>query len=598
MEKGQLGAALAVLIGLVLGCAGTGVEPAPETRREVETGMLVGGIASHGSLAWLGIPYAAPPVGQLRWRAPRPAEHWSGTRDATAPGSLCPQFTGIHLDAPDGTVVGSEDCLTLNVFAPANPASAGRKGVPVMVWIHGGGNTVGGGSLHDGSRLAGSQDVVVVTLNYRLGPFGWFRHEALRREAVAEDEESGNFALLDLVQALSWVQANIRTFGGNPDNVTVFGESAGARNILMLLRSPLATGLFHRAIAQSGGFLESTPAEGENLRDAEVPGHINSSNEILVRLHRGEEGVTRDQALAAVAALSPGAIREWLRSIEPARLLRTYVEAGESGFGMLDIPQEFSDGHTLPEGSALDAFERGDYQHVPLLLGSNRDEMKLWMAFDPVHVGGSVGLRNARIRDSERYEMIASYLSRAWKAEAVDEIARRVHRYQPEALFTYRFDWDEEGRHLLTNLSSLLGAAHGIDVPFTFGVWDLGRNTDTVFTRRNRPGREELSGAMMSYWSQFAYTGRPDQGRDGTLPHWGSYDPAPERDRMLVLDTRDDGGIQMSRSGVTAASLMQELAQDERLPVQRDKCEIVRGLAPSQRYVAEIGIRRFSCVVR
>ncbi len=586
------------LLWLALGCAGSGVVEDPGTARNLEDGRVVGGVASHGALAWLGIPYAKPPTGELRWRAPKRLERWVGVRDATSFGSLCPQFTGPHVDAAEGSVVGDEDCLYLNVWAPAEAKVSSRRGLPVMVWIHGGGNTVGGGSLHDGSRLAGSQDVVVVTLNYRLGPLGWFRHAALRESAVGDGEASGNFALLDIVEALAWVQSNIDRFGGNPDNVTVFGESAGARNILMLLRSPLAEGLFQRAIAQSGGFLESTPAEAENLRDDPEPGHINSSAEILVRLHRGEAGVVPEDARARVAEMGLGAVREWLRAIDAERLLQTYVEEGETGFGMLEIPQEFSDGYALPAAPALDVFERGEFHRVPLLLGSNRDEMKLWMAFDPVHVGGLRDLRSTRIRDAERYELVASYLSRAWKAEAVDEIARRVHVHQPDALFAYRFDWDEQGQRLFSNVSRLLGAAHGLDVPFTFGVWDLGQATDAHFTRGNRAGREELASAMMSYWTQFAYEGDPGEGRAGTLPRWQPFDPAPERARLLLLDTQEGGGIQMSRSGVTAVSLIQELAGDERLPVQADKCEIVRGIEASWHYVAEVGNRRFSCWAR
>jgi para-nitrobenzyl esterase len=587
--------ALFALFWFAVGCAGSGVREDPGTARQIQDGKIVGGATSQGALAWLGIPYAKPPVGALRWRAPQRPEPWTGVFEATNHGSLCPQFAGIQVDAPEGTVVGDEDCLHLNVWAPAEPKVSKRRGLPVMVWIHGGGNTVGGGSLHDGSRLAGTQNVVVVTLNYRLGPLGWFRHAALRAEAAGEEEASGNFALLDLVQALQWVQVNIDQFGGNPDNVTVFGESAGARNILMLMRSPLAGGLFHRAIAQSGGFLESTPAQAENLRDDPEPGHINSSGELLVRLHRGETGVAREDARARVGEMSLGAVREWARAIDPERLLRTYVEEGETGFGMLEIPQEFSDGHALPAAAALDVFERGDFHRVPLLLGSNRDEMKLWMAFDPVHVGGLRDLRSTTIRDAERYELVASYLSRAWKAEAVDEIARRVHAHQPDSLFAYRFDWDEQGQRLFSNVSRLLGAAHGLDVPFTFGVWELGDATDAVFTRGNRAGREELAAAMMSYWTEFAYEGDPGQGRAGTLPHWEPFDPAPEHARLLLLDTQEGGGIQMSGVGVTAVSLMQELAKDRRLPVQADKCEIVRGIEPSWHYVAEVGNRRFSC---
>ena len=230
------------------------VDTTPERRyREPPAGPVRGFISTAGALAWQGIPFAKAPLGALRWRAPQPLDPWTETREALAFGSPCVQLpvnmegSGIDPNAP----YGSEDCLFLNIYRP-DTADDPSDPLPVMVWIHGGGNSIGEASQFDGSRLAISQNVVVVTINYRLGPLGWFLHPQVTGTGESEADRAGNYGNLDQIAALQWVQANIATFGGNPANVTIFGESAGGRNVITLLLSPTANGLFHRAISQSG----------------------------------------------------------------------------------------------------------------------------------------------------------------------------------------------------------------------------------------------------------------------------------------------------------------------------------------------------------
>ena len=230
----------------------------PATLRHLPAGDVVGSHGRHGGHAWLGLPYAEPPQGELRWRAPQPLLPWTATREALTFGASCPQLAsrvGGDDSAEPGALVGDEDCLTLNVYAPAfapDQVPTGAARLPVMVWIHGGGNTIGAANGYDGSRLATTHPLIVVMVNYRLGALGWFRHAALRagRDPV---EASGNFGTLDQLRALAWVRDNAAAFGGDPGNVTIFGESAGGQNVLALLVSPLAGGLFQRAIVQSGG---------------------------------------------------------------------------------------------------------------------------------------------------------------------------------------------------------------------------------------------------------------------------------------------------------------------------------------------------------
>jgi len=236
---------------------------------EIRQGSLLG-VNDEPVHVWRGIPYAAPPVGALRWRAPQPPVPWSGLRQAGSFAAASWQNAEYCRELGGGDPgTFSEDCLYLNIWSPA----VRSKPVPVMVWLHGGGFTIGSGGLppYDGKALA-MRDLVVVTINYRLGHFGFFAHPALDGE---EGESLHNFALLDQIAALRWVQGNIRAFGGDPAQVTLFGESAGAQSVLALMSSPKAKGLFHKAIVQSGYTLPETPRPATLLA-------------LLVRLCRGE----------------------------------------------------------------------------------------------------------------------------------------------------------------------------------------------------------------------------------------------------------------------------------------------------------------------
>ena len=207
-------------------------------------GRVQGFADDEGTLVWKSIPYAAPPVGELRWRAPRDPAPRPGIRVSRSFGSGCTQFNPLV-----GGIRGSEDCLTLNIWRPASP----ETGLPVYLWIHGGGNTIGSSVMvneYRGNRVARASQVVFVSINYRLGPFGWFTLPALR-EGVSPEDDSGNYGTLDIIHALRWIRDNIAAFGGDPATVAVTGESAGASNVLSLMVSPLAEGLFHRAVSQS-----------------------------------------------------------------------------------------------------------------------------------------------------------------------------------------------------------------------------------------------------------------------------------------------------------------------------------------------------------
>ena len=448
----------------------------PSSQRSLPgAGEVVGYTGRYGSHVWLGIPYAAPPVGERRWRAPAPPERWSGVREALAFGAHCPQIASVFggvSDVPSGTLSGSEDCLFLNVYAPRmDAAAAAQARLPVMMWIHGGGNTIGLSDFFDGGRLAQDQNLVVVTINYRLGPLGWFRHASLR-EGATPAEQSGNFTTLDLIRALEWLRENVAGFGGDPGNITIFGESAGGHNVFTLLLSPLANGLFQRAIAQSGGTGTIQPAEAENFADDAEPGQPSSSNQVLLRLLVAD-GKASDPAAArqALAAMSPSEIAGFLRSRTPEQLIAGYER--EFAEGMFEMPQVFADGVVLPAGDPLSLLARPDgWNRVPVMAGTNLDEHKVFMFMSPLYVRRWLGVM-PQVREPDFFEAMAEKRSALWKATGADGPAAAIWKTQPN-VFVYRFDWDEEPSLLGIDAARYVGAAHGFEIPFVFGHWDLG----------------------------------------------------------------------------------------------------------------------------
>ncbi len=584
--KGCVTALFLLATMAVLGCARSEPEQHtadPTSRRLTRTGDVVGFQGRYGGHVWLGIPYAKPPVGALRWQAPQPPDAWKDARQALTIGSPCTQYASPlgGVDAKAGQPAGSEDCLYLNVYAPrfvSNDVPRGTGRLPVMLWIHGGGNSIGEAGFYNGGNLATAQHVIVVTTNYRLGPFGWFRHAALRGEGTTDLDRSGNYGTLDLVRALQWIQENISAFGGDPGNVTIFGESAGGTNVFTLLLSPQAHGLFHRAVVESGGMMMSTTAKAENFADDADPGDRLSSNELLLRLLMNDHlAADRPTAKARLAAMKPGDVERYLRGKSNYEILQGYQPM--PGFGMIDMPKVFRDGVVLPREEGLEALRRGNYNRVPIILGTNRDENKLFMFGDPARVRQVLWIF-PRLQNERDYNLSAEYLAKVWKANGADEPAGVLRASGNADVFVYRFDWHDEPTILGADLSVMLGAAHGFEIPFVFGHFDLGRRGNMIFSKDNEPGRKALSAQMMSYWAQFAYTGAPARGRDGSLPEWRAWDDGgPSTPKFLVFDTAANGGTRMSSESVTLATVLAAVDTDGRLPTQRDKCMIYRDLA-------------------
>jgi para-nitrobenzyl esterase len=567
---------LALLLGIALVVSGLylrrqdGAEasllalaPDPQTERRTEQGPVIGGVTPGGAQAWLGIPYAQAPVGDLRWRRPLPPRAWSAPREVLRYGAVCPQFASrlAATDASPGTLIGTEDCLTLNVFAPADTARGAD--LPVMVFIHGGGNTIGSARPYDASRLAAEQGLVVVTLNYRLGVLGWFSHLALREVADNPGDGSGNFALLDMVRALTWVQSNIAAFGGDPDRVTLFGESSGGRNIYGLLASPEAAGLFHGAIVQSGTAGTYTLARAENPVDAPQPGHPNSSHELLLAwLVDAGRAPDREAAARLLARLPATDVLAFMRSLPLSRVLAPV----QTPAGMYRGPALFRDGVVVPARPLLEVFADPEgWNRVPVLAGTNRDEMKLFLALGGQHTRRRFGLFPQPI-DPGRYALLSDLHSRQWKAVGVDEPLARMHAADPSLpLYAYRFDWDATRANWLVDLPELLGAAHALELDFLFGPL-IGRAVPGVLTRANRDGVAQLGRSMRDYWAGFAYSGNPGSGRSATQVAWPAW--TADAPRLMLLDEDGDGGVRVARVSVRAADVKAELAAVPAAPLR------------------------------
>jgi para-nitrobenzyl esterase len=555
-------AVFALLVVLTSACAQKGPDPSPvvdpATRRTIASGAIEGfADKTTGAQVWRSLPFAAPPVGDLRWRAPRPPASWSGVRSALGEAPWCPQV----LSALDGVgkkdwgkLVGQEDCLYLNVYAPPmSPDAAKSARLPVMMWIHGGSNVWGRAAQSDGATLAAKKNVIVVIVQYRLGALGWLAHPALRESAQIPDDATANFALLDHVRALEWIRDNAAAFGGDPSRVTVFGESAGGMDVVALLASPRAKGLFQRAIVQSGS-VKTVPLAVAETGDAD----------------------TKESARTFVARLTKGGpvTAATLRSAPLADVFKSFDTSRESR----GMPLVIADGVTLPKDGIMSALANpSTYNAVPTILGTNRDEMKLFNALNPALSKRVLGVF-PQAKDPTLYEAMSRYPSRNWRATAVDAPAAAMVQGGHSQVWTYRFDWDEEGAIGFTDLAQMLGAAHSMEIPFVFGHFQLlGQFDQFAFTRANEAGRLELSERMMTYWTQFAATGDPGGGQGA--PRWAPFTIADGQPNTMIFDSASGGGVRMIADRESQTKLVADLFADRTLKSDAQRCQVFAAMA-------------------
>lgn len=429
--------AIVSLVLLLVSCSQT-TETNPLVRH-LTAGSILGTETSRGAYLWAGIPYAAAPVGQRRWRAPAPAPHWSGLRDARSfgPISAQPSYQDDRIES------GSEDCLFLNVFTPALSQTALERTAlrPVMVYIHGGGNL--SGSVHEfsGESIATVHDMVVVSINYRLSAFGYFHHPAITESmAIGGKAGHGHFGILDMIAALDWMGANINKFGGDSKNITITGGSSGAQNVVALMMTPLAKGKFHKAVAHSGGLWNMTMSQATNYVDDPVPGTPASSNEVITTLMTNT-GVadSRDQAKALLASFGNAELLNWLQSLPSETLTNFYANISNIGY---ELPNIVFDDVVFAEAAEQWIFsDPVHYNDVPLMLGSNTDENTYFTFWNRELIQEQDGIYSAE--DPERYRSLNRYYNLWWTESAVNKVARLITQHDNAGLYAYRFDWDD-----------------------------------------------------------------------------------------------------------------------------------------------------------
>jgi para-nitrobenzyl esterase len=459
----------------------------------------VSGIVTGDVTKFLGIPYAAPPVGELRWTPPKAHAPWDKPLNATLFGNHCPQDA-----SPFGVASVSEDCLFLNVYTPSSEHGEGEgRRHPVMVWIHGGGLFVGESDDYDPSRLVIEGNVIVVTINYRLGALGFLAHPALSAET--RDHISGNYGLMDQQFALKWVRRNIAAFGGDLGNVTIFGESAGGLSVLSNLASPKARGLFHRAIVQSGAYELTLPT------------------------------LTDEESRGLVFAVRVGCKYQSARCLRSKSVKKILANQGS----LFDFHPNV-DGKVLPQ--SLDtAFASGQFNHVPLIQGTNHDEWRFFVALfadlsgSPITVEDYPSVVADMVGPDAAPLVVAEYPLNnfdspdlAVGAVGTDSIfvcpARAADRVLSTQVptFAYEFNDTTSPEIYLPPVSFPYGATHATELKYLFDLpQSVSLNTE----------QSQLSEKMIRYWARFAWSGNPNA---PGLPYWPHYENAADEFQSLV----------------------------------------------------------------
>ena len=523
------------------------------------------GYIKNGVIKWSDIPYAKPPIGDLRWKAPRKIAKNSNII-LPKNGNFCIQRSSIlggSSQFSDDPISGSEDCLYLDIYSPKKKYN---KSLPVMFWIHGGGNTSGLKDLYDFSKFVKKHNVIVVVINYRLGPLGWFTHPAIQEFHDGLDKTS-NFGTLDIISALEWVNKIISLFKGNPNNITIFGESAGAHNVLSLLVSKNSKGLFHKAISMSG-YTESISLKDAYKQDKQTSTSNYSSWEVVNKI--------ANDKLKENKKYSRNELREILYNISGKEFYQYY--ANRESFE--ELPLLTNDGLVIPKIGLKDALSKKEHVNiVPTIAGSTRDEVKIWLAFSEYFVtldnsatSYIFGLPKVVLNNESAYEAFNYYRSSAWKIRGVNEPLNSLASAGNSELYSYRFDWDDRRRLIIANFKSLFGAGHALEIPLLTGSTKLvGGSPVSNFMYPKSISKFYTSKNMMKFWSNFAKYGEPGSSTNNV--EWHRYEVDEDNfSSFMIIDKRKN--LKMSSDDISFKKLSNEIYTDKRLD-EIEKCVVL-----------------------
>ena len=478
--------------------------PAPAVNLEnskyvkLNAGEIVG-VQGKKGFRYLGIPYGTAE----RWSAPAAVTPWQGIKKCTK----------------TRTAKG-DDALFLNVYRPRKLTQA----VPVMVFLHGGGN-VGGTPNLNFSTFVDETNVIVVSVEFRQGAFGWLQSETLKTGNKYTD--SGNFAMLDIKLALEWVRDNIGSFGGDAANVTLSGFSAGARDSLNAMISPIMTGLFHKVVSFSGGMTTCSKREGRKWTDEKLA-------KILVRRGRFSK---KKRALRYVKRMSVAKKKKLLYSLSDKEIKKM---AGSSGLRLTNFPQCFRDGTVIPK-DGFDCLEYGGYQRVPMIIASNRSEFAniSYKTMQRILTKRPKTFRN-RKQFYRLLKIAKTYGSELQSSFYLEKLAAKISidPYHSD-IYTYRFQWGESASVTSENYARYVGAIHGMDLDFLLNRYKRGEKdtSDSIYNKKNKPGREELSQVMREYMKRFLYTGNPNTTEEDLVqqPLWKTWSRQKHAERIMTF---------------------------------------------------------------
>ena len=524
---------------------------------------IVNGTKKKNVTVYEDIPYAKPPKGYLRWKAPR---------EISVPVKIFPKENNFCIQRPsnlggadgDEFFVGSEDCLYLDITVPNNKIN---QKLPVMLWIHGGGNTSGLKDLYDFSKMAYKHNVIIVRVNYRLGPIGWFTHPSIQSFQQGEDKTS-NFGTLDIIMALKWVNKNISKFGGDFNNVTIFGESAGGHNVLSLLVSKKAKGLFHKAISMSG-YTTSISIEDAYKPVEESSTSKYSSSKVIEKLLKKFD-----------LADFPGKnINEQIRELLLTIPIEDFFEIYANRASYDELPLTTADGIVIPKIGLKKALTKKEHVNiVPTIAGSNRDEVKLWLAtatyfvdLDYSLLGSILRIPKVDLSNEESFEAFNYYRSSAWKIRGVDVPLKSLSKAGNNSLYAYRYDWDDHRQYVIADFKKLIGAAHATEIPLLTGNMDLVGGyplSDLIYPPSI--SKRYTSKNMMKFWTNFAKNGSPGESSNAVI--WEKYQNINDIANYLVIDKKKK--LMMVKNRTTFQSLIDELIEDNRVNEQ-EKCVIL-----------------------